>query len=93
VVATALNGNYPNPFNPETTISYSVMKPGRVRLQIYNLKGQLVRSLVDEEHAAGHYKRVFDGKDNYSRSLASGVYLIRMTAPGYEKVSKMMLMK
>ena len=93
VMATALNGNYPNPFNPETTISYSVMKPGRVRLQIYNIKGQLVRSLVDEDHAAGHYKRVFDGKDNNGRSLASGVYLIRMTAPGYEKVSKMMLMK
>jgi hypothetical protein len=90
---TALYGNYPNPFNPETTISYGVKEPGRVKLQIYNIKGQLVRNLVDEEHTAGHYKRLFDGKDNTGRSLASGVYLIRMTAPGYRKASKMMLIK
>jgi hypothetical protein len=93
VIATALGGNYPNPFNPETTISYGVKEPGRVKLQIYNIKGQLVRNLVDEEHTAGHYKRLFDGKDNTGRSLASGVYLIRMTAPGYRKASKMMLIK
>ena len=93
VAATALKGNYPNPFNPETTISYSVMKPGRVKLDIYNIKGQLVRTLVDEDHATGHYKKLFDGKDNGGRSLASGVYLIMMNAPGYQKASKMMLMK
>jgi len=49
--------------------------------------------LVDENHAAGHYKQVFDARDNRGRSLSSGVYLIRMIAPGYQKVSKMMLMQ
>jgi hypothetical protein len=93
VAATALKGNYPNPFNPETTISYSVMKPGCVKLDIYNIKGQLVRTLVDEDHATGHYKKLFGGKDGSGRSLASGVYLIMMNAPGYQKASKMMLMK
>jgi flagellar hook assembly protein FlgD len=93
VAATALNGNYPNPFNPETTISYSVKEAGRVKVEVYNIKGQLVRSLVDEAQVAGHYKKVFDSKDNNGRSLSSGVYLIRMSAPGYEKTSKMMLMK
>ncbi len=93
VPATALKGNYPNPFNPVTTISYSVKEAGRVKLEIYNIKGQKVRSLVDENHAAGHYKQVFDARDNRGRSLSSGVYLIRMIAPGYQKVSKMMLMQ
>jgi hypothetical protein len=90
---TALHGNYPNPFNPETTISYSVMKPGRVKLEVYNLKGQLVKTLVNEDHAAGEYRQVFNAKDEKGSSLASGVYLVRMHAPGYRKTSKMVLMK
>ena len=93
VVATALNGNYPNPFNPETTISYSVKEAGRVKLEVYNIKGQLVRTLVDEEQTTGHYKLVFDAKDDRGRSIASGVYMLRMAAPGYRKTSKMILMQ
>jgi hypothetical protein len=90
---TALNGNYPNPFNPETTISYSVNKPGRVKLEVYNIKGQLVRTLIDADHASGEYKQVFNAKDNRGRSISSGVYLLRMVAPGYQKTSKMILMQ
>ena len=90
---TALNGNYPNPFNPETTISYSVNKPGRVKLEVYNIKGQLVRTLIDSDHASGEYKQVFNAKDNRGRSISSGVYLLRMVAPGYQKTSKMILMQ
>lgn len=93
VAATALNGNYPNPFNPETTISYSVKEPGRVKLEIYNIKGQKVRTLVDSDHVSGHYKQVFNARDNRGRRISSGVYLIRMTAPGYHKISKMILMQ
>ena len=93
VVATALNGNYPNPFNPETTISYCVKEPGPVKLEIYNIKGQLVHTLLDEELSTGHYKLIFNAKDGKGRAVASGVYLIRMTAPGYQKTSKMILMR
>ncbi len=93
VAATALNGNYPNPFNPETTISYSVKEPGRVALEIYNIKGQLVRNLVDSDHVSGHYKQLFNARDNRGRRISSGVYLIRMSAPGYQKTSKMILMQ
>ena len=92
-LATALHGNYPNPFNPETTISYSIKEPGRVKLEVYNIRGQLVRTLLDEAHDAGYHERTFDGKDKSGRILGSGVYLIRMSAPGYRKTSKMMLMK
>ncbi len=93
VVATALNGNYPNPFNPETTISYSVKEAGRVKLEVYNVKGQLVKTLVNEDQATGHYKLVFNARDDRGRSISSGVYLLRMVAPGYQKTSKMILMQ
>ena len=93
VVATALNGNYPNPFNPETTISYSVKEPGKVKLEVYNIRGQLVRTLVDEDQATGHYKLIFNAKDDKGRGISSGVYLLRMQAPGYKKTSKMILMQ
>jgi hypothetical protein len=93
VTATALNPNYPNPFNPETTISYSVKEPGRVRLEVFNIKGQKVKTLVDEDRATGHYKLIFNAKDTRGRSLSSGVYLLRMSAPGYQKTSKMIFMK
>ncbi len=93
VIATALNGNYPNPFNPETTISYSVNKPGRVKLEVYNIKGQLVRTLIDADHISGQYKQVFNARDNRGNAVASGVYLLRMVAPGYQKTSKMILMQ
>ena len=93
VVATALNGNYPNPFNPETTISYSVKEPGRVKMEVYNIRGQLVRTLVDEEQTTGHYKLIFDSRDDRGRSIASGVYMLRMKAPGYKKTTKMILMQ
>ena len=93
VVATALNGNYPNPFNPETTISYSVKEAGRVKLEVYNIKGQLVKTLVNQDQATGHYKLVFNAKDDRGRSISSGVYMLRMVAPGYQKTSKMILMQ
>ena len=90
---TALDGNHPNPFNPETTISYSVKEPGRVKMEVYNIRGQLVRTLVDEEQTTGHYKLIFDSRDDRGRSISSGVYLLRMLAPGYQKTRKLMLMK
>ncbi len=93
VVATMLNGNFPNPFNPETTISYSVKEAGRVKIEVYNIKGQLVKTLVNEDQITGHYKLVFDGKDASGRSISSGVYMLRMTAPGYQKATKMILMQ
>ncbi|MGB4308954.1 MAG: T9SS type A sorting domain-containing protein, partial [Candidatus Cloacimonadaceae bacterium] len=93
VTATALHQNYPNPFNPETTISYSVKEPGRVRLEVYNIKGQRVKTLVDADHSTGHYRLIFNAKDTGGRSLGSGVYLLRMIAPGYRKTTRMVLMQ
>ncbi len=93
VVATALNGAWPNPFNPETTLSYSVKDASQVRLEIYNSRGQLVRTLVDDDLASGHYKAVWNGRDEHGRSVSSGVYLCRMRAGQYQGQIKLVLMQ
>ena len=85
--------NYPNPFNPETTISYDIAKTGTVRVSVYALTGQLVRTLVDGERPAGSYSVTWDGKDDAGRDVASGVYLCRMVAGEYSAVRKLMLVR
>jgi hypothetical protein len=93
VTATALNGNFPNPFNPETVISYSLKDAGDVRLEIYNLKGQRIRSLVNGRQNTGNYRVLFDARDDNGRQLGSGIYLYRLTTGGYTSTRKMMLME
>ncbi len=90
---TRLEGNYPNPFNPETMISFATHQSGPVKLSIYNLKGQLVRSLLDSELPAGQHKLVWNGRDNSNNPVASGIYFYRMEAGKYSKTMKMMLIK
>ena len=86
-----LSQNYPNPFNPETTIQYHLPGAGTVRLLLYNLSGQLVRTLMDGERPAGSYSVMWDGTDDAGRDVASGVYVCRMTAGEYRSVRKMLL--
>ena len=93
ITATALNGNYPNPFNPTTTIRYELKDASNVRLDVYNVKGQLVRSLVNTDQAAGAYRVVFNGRDDKGNPLSSGLYLYRFTAGKYRSTRKMMLME
>ncbi|NIR53013.1 T9SS type A sorting domain-containing protein, partial [candidate division KSB1 bacterium] len=62
--------NYPNPFNPETTIQYTVPRSGRVRLNIYNIQGQVIRTPVDAERASGAYQIRWDGRDAKVRKSA-----------------------
>jgi hypothetical protein len=93
VVATALNGNYPNPFNPETTISYSVKNSAPVAIEIYNTKGQKVRTLVNETKASGNYSVRWDGTDENGQKVTSGVYFYKMNTGKYTSSKKMILMK
>jgi len=92
-VVTELQGNYPNPFNPETTIAYSVKDRCKVLLEVYNLKGQRVRILVNEEKGNGHYKAVFNAKDDKGNALSSGIYFYRLQAGNYVSTRKMLLME
>jgi len=88
-----LHQNYPNPFNPETTISFDLPQASRTNLSIYNVKGQLVKTLVDSELGFGKHSFVWNGKDNSGNSVSSGLYLYRLTTDGHSESRKMMLLK
>jgi hypothetical protein len=92
-VVSALNPNYPNPFNPMTTISFDLAAPGRVRISIFSIDGRLVRTLVDEPFIAGRHERVWQGRDDRGRAVASGTYLYRMVGPDVQKTRRMLLIK
>jgi hypothetical protein len=90
---TVLKPNYPNPFNPVTTLPYAVATEGLVSLRVYNPLGQQVVTLVNDLHAPGFYRVVWDGRDALGHSVASGIYMVRMVAPNYVSVNKMLLLK
>ena len=92
----SLSSNYPNPFNPSTRIQYTVhskQTPLHTTLKIYNIKGQLVRTLVDEPKQAGTYEVTWDGRDAAGDQVASGVYFCRLRAGDFSQSKKMVLMK
>ena len=92
-ILTALIGNFPNPFNPSTTIKYTIGSMGNVRLNIYNVRGQRIKTLVDEVKEAGFHSTIWNGEDQQGRSVASGVYFYRLETSTGNEVKKMMLMK
>ena len=86
--------NHPNPFNPTTDIRYAMEAPGHVRLQVYSVTGELVRTLVNAHHdEARTYRVTWDGRNDGGRSLASGIYFYRLESPGGIEMKKMTLLK
>ena len=92
-ISFALKQNYPNPFNPETTIRYQLPESANVILNIYNLQGQLVRTLVNENKEAGFHEIVWNARDETDQSIPSGVYLYRIQAGDFVEVKKLMLLR
>ncbi len=90
---TLLRGNYPNPFNPETAISFDLKDRQRVRVEIFNVKGQLVRILVDEVMESGQHELIWNGRDSGGKAVASGIYHCRMLAGEYKASKRMMMLK
>jgi hypothetical protein len=88
-----LKQNYPNPFNPSTTIEFTVDQPGVVRIDIFNLTGQKVRTLLEGYRTPGEYRVTWDGTDDLGRKLTSGVYLVRLSTVGKVATKKMVLTK
>ena len=88
-----LGANYPNPFNAQTAIDYSISEPGFVSLVIYNALGQQVRSLAAEHRAAGIYRTVWDGRDQAGEDVPSGIYFYRLQAGVRAETRKMLLLK
>ncbi|UCH83905.1 MAG: T9SS type A sorting domain-containing protein, partial [Candidatus Latescibacterota bacterium] len=93
--ANELGDAYPNPFNPSTRIRYSIKSHGHVSLMIYNAAGQLVRSLVNEVQSPRKegFSVVWDGTNNAGHTVSSGVYFYKLTAPGFAKTKKLVLLK
>ena len=89
----ALHSNYPNPFNPSTTLNFSLPKTALVKLVIYNIRGQQVKNLLNVPLDCGNHSVVWNGRDDSNRPVASGVYFARLEQSGVTKISKMMLMK
>jgi len=89
----SLAQNYPNPFNPCTEIHFSLREGCAVRLDIFNILGQQVRTLVDRELAAGPHSIEWNGLDESGRATATGIYLYRLSAGDFVQSKKMMLLK
>jgi len=88
-----LSDNFPNPFNPNTTLRFSLPTDLPVALDIFNVKGQLVRRLIDAPLSRGHHDIVWDGSDANNHSVASGIYYYRIITPMGTKTKKMLMMK
>ncbi|MCK9303156.1 MAG: T9SS type A sorting domain-containing protein, partial [Bacteroidales bacterium] len=85
--------NYPNPFNPSTTIAFSIPTTCITKLSVYNIKGQKVKDIVHGELASGYHKIIWDGRDKNNRGVSSGIYFFRLESGGKVSVRKAMLMK
>jgi parallel beta-helix repeat protein/putative cofactor-binding repeat protein/predicted outer membrane repeat protein len=85
--------NYPNPFNPTTTINYQLPAVSKVQLSIYNIKGQLVKELVNKVLSSGEHSAIWNGRDSNDKRVGSGIYFYKLKAGDYQKVKKMVLVK
>jgi T5SS/PEP-CTERM-associated repeat protein len=93
ITALRLHPNMPNPFNPQTVLVYEVPQPGAVRLEVFDLRGRLVRNLVQETRSAGRHEVLWDGRDDGGREQPSGVYLSRLRSSGREVMGRMTLVR
>jgi len=92
-LVNSLGNNYPNPFNPTTTIVFGLKEEAEVSLMIYNIKGQKVKTLVNELMPAGQHEVVWNGKDDNEKTAASGIYFYKMQTSDYLNVRKAVLLK
>jgi len=88
-----LISNYPNPFNPTTTIAYNMIEDGNVSIEVFNIKGQLVKTLINEHMTVGDQTITWNGTDNNNHTVSSGVYFYKMKSGNYSSAKKMILMK
>ena len=90
---TCLFQNSPNPFNPKTKIQYTIPKDTKVELKIYNIKGQLIKTLVDEKQKKGKHSLIWNGKNKNGKPVSSGIYFYKLKTDNYSDVKKMLLLK
>jgi Peptidase family C25/Propeptide_C25/FlgD Ig-like domain len=92
-IADALYQNAPNPFNPDTTINFDLKEEWHISLEIYNMKGQKVRTLINDQLSSGQHSIVWNGKDDNNKPVSSGIYFYKITTGDFQSTRKMLLMK
>ena len=92
-MVNSLSQNFPNPFNPTTTIKFGLRAKGHVSIKIYDVAGRLVKTLVNEVREAGRYEATWHGDNNHGSTVASGVYFYKMATAEYERTMKMVLLR
>jgi hypothetical protein len=88
-----LNQTYPNPFAQSITVNYQLAAAGQVSLKVYNVAGQLVRTLTEGTVLPGYYSQTWNGRDNRGRKIASGIYIMRLVSGGQERTRKLVKIK
>ncbi len=88
-----LEANYPNPFNPSTTVKYYIAKPGKTSIKIYNLRGEEIKTIVNETQAAGAYSAIWNGVNNSGQTVASGVYIVTLKSGDFIQSRRVTLLK
>lgn len=88
-----LKQNFPNPFNPSTTIRYSLSGPENISIKIYDVSGQLVKEINKEYNQAGEFEVIWDGKNNFNQKVSSGTYFYQLIVGNYSEAKKMLLLK
>ena len=89
----SLHGNYPNPFNPVTSIGYEIPKESFLTISVYNLLGHKVTDLVSDMHPAGYHNVMWNSMDMSGKPVSSGVYIYTIQADDFRAVKKMLLIK
>lgn len=90
---TVIGSVYPNPFNPRTTVSFALSKPGKVSLRVFDARGRAVATLVDRSLPAGRHEEVWDGRDDSGRTVSSGVYMAQLITDSGSSRRKMVMLK
>lgn len=93
LIKTYMSQNYPNPFNPITTIDFSLKDDSQVIIIIYNIKGQKIKTLVNDFKESGNHSVTWNGKDHDNKHVASGIYFYHMKTSNYDKIRKMIMLK
>ena len=92
-IANALYQNSPNPFNPQTRIRFDLKENAPVSLEIYNMKGQKVKQLINSQISAGQHSAIWNGKDDNDKTVSSGIYFYKFKTGNYQATKKMLLLK
>ena len=88
-----MSNNYPNPFNPITNIKYEIPKKTKVKIKVFDISGQRVKILVNEEKTTGYWSTYWDGTNNLGQKVSSGMYIYTIETKEFKKSRKMIFMK